>query len=65
MNLKEQIKSFLEITQMPKTNFCKGAGISLSTLGNILNGVDVGENTVNSTKFFMSRTLQRLLEISK
>ncbi len=65
MNLKEQIKNFLSITQMPKTNFCKGAGISLTTLGNILSDVDVGENTINSARFFMSRTLQKLLEISK
>lgn len=65
MKLKEQIKNFLAITQMPKTNFCKGAGISLTTLGNILSDVDVGENTVNSVRFFMNRTLQRLLEISK
>lgn len=65
MNLKEQIKKFLSITQMPKTNFCKGAGISLTTLGNILSDVDVGENTINSARFFMSRTLQKLIEISK
>lgn len=65
MKLKEQIGNFLAVTQMPKTNFCKGAGISLTTLGNILSDADVGENTINSVRFFMSKTLQKLLEISK
>lgn len=65
MDLRNQVKNFLDITQMPKTNFCKGAGISLTTLGNILSDADVGENTINSARFFMSKTLQKLLEISK
>lgn len=65
MKLSEQIKKFLEITEMPKTNFCKNAGISLTTLGNILNGADVSNNTIINVNEFMSRTLQRLIEISK
>lgn len=65
MKLSEQIKKFLEITEMPKTNFCKHAGISLTTLGNILSGADVSNNTIINVSEFMSRTLQRLIEISK
>lgn len=65
MNTSSQIKKFLEITEMPKTNFCKHAGISLTTLGNILSGADVSNNTIINVNEFMSRTLQRLIEISK
>ena len=65
MNLSEQIKKFLEITEMPKTNFCRNAGISLTTLGNIFSGADVSNNTITNVREFMSRTLQRLIEISK
>lgn len=65
MKLSEQIKEFLEITEMPKTNFCRNAGISLTTLGNIFSGVDVSNNTIISVSEFMSRTLQKLIEISK
>lgn len=65
MNTSSQIKKFLEITEMPKTNFCKNAGISLTTLGNILSGADVSNNTIISVSEFMSRTLQKLIEISK
>lgn len=64
MSISNQIKRFLEITEMPKTNFCKNAGISLTTLGNILAGADVSENTISSVESFMSRTLQRLIAIS-
>lgn len=64
MSISNQIKRFLEITEMPKTNFCKNAGISLTTLGNILGGADVSENTISSVESFMSRTLQRLIAIS-
>lgn len=65
MNISNQIKRFLEITEMPKTNFCKNSGISLTTLGNILGGVEVSENTIISVRTFMSRVLQKLIEISK
>ncbi len=65
MKLSEQIKKFLEITEMPKTNFCRNAGISLTTLGNIFSGADVSDNTISNVKGFMSRTLMRLIEISK
>lgn len=65
MNTSSQIKKFLEITEMPKTNFCKNAGISLTTLGNILSGADVSNNTIVNVSEFMSRTLQKLIEISK
>lgn len=65
MNLSEQIKSFLEVTEMPKTNFCRNVGISLTTLGNIFSGADVSDNTVFAVRDFMSRTLQKLIEISK
>lgn len=64
MSISNQIKRFLEITEMPKTNFCKNAGISLTTLGNILAGADVSENTISSVESFMCRTLQRLIAIS-
>lgn len=65
MNVRNQVKSFIEITKISKTLFCKSAGISLTTLGNILSGMDVSENTINSVRLFMSRTLQKLLEISQ
>ena len=65
MNISNQIKRFLEITEMPKTNFCKNSGISLTTLGNILGGAEVSENTIISVRTFMSRVLQKLIEISK
>ena len=65
MKLSEQIKKFLEITEMPKTNFCRNAVISLTTLGNIFSGADVSDNTISNVKGFMSRTLMRLIEISK
>ena len=65
MNVSSQIKEFLEITEMPKTNFCKHAGISLTTLRSILSGADVSNNTITNVSEFMSRTLQRLIEISK
>lgn len=65
MKLADQIKKFLEITEMPKTNFCRNAGISLTTLGNIFNGADVSDNTITNVREFMSRTLQKLIEISK
>lgn len=65
MNLGNQIKSFLEVTEMPKTNFCRNAGISMTTLGNIFSGADVSDNTVFAVRNFMSRTLQKLIEISK
>lgn len=65
MNISNQIKRFLEITEMPKTNFCKNSGISLTTLGNILGGAEVSENTIISVRAFMSRVLQKLIEISK
>ena len=65
MKLSEQIKKFLEITEMPKTTFCRNAGISLTTLGNIFSGADVSNNTITNVSEFMSRTLQKLIEISK
>ena len=65
MNLSKQIKSFLEVTEMPKTNFCRNSGISMTTLGNIFSGADVSDNTVCAVRDFMSRTLQKLIEISK
>lgn len=65
MNLSNQIRSFLEVTEMPKTNFCRNAGISMTTLGNIFSGADVSDNTVFAVRDFMSRTLQKLIEISK
>lgn len=65
MKLSEQIKKFLEITEMPKTNFCRNAGISPTTLGNIFSGADVSNNTIINVSEFMRRTLQRLIEISK
>lgn len=65
MNVSNQIKQFLEVTEMPKTNFCKNSGISLTTLGNILGGADVSDNTITNVRSFMSRTLQKLIEISK
>lgn len=65
MDISSQIKKFLEITEMPKTNFCRNAGISLTTLGNIFSGADVSDNTISNVKVFMSRTLMRLIEISK
>lgn len=65
MNVSNQIKQFLEVTEMPKTNFCKHSKISLTTLGNILSGAEVSDNTIVSVCTFMNRTLQRLIEISK
>ncbi len=53
--LKEKIKSFLEVTGMPQTHFCKKAGISNGFLWYLL----------NEKKKASEETERRILEFMK
>lgn len=65
MLLIEKIEKFLAITNMGKHEFAKRAGISLTTFGKILNGVDVSSQSINSCQRIMQETLKDLITIAK
>lgn len=65
MSIAKQIRLFLEITEMPKTIFCKRVGFSPTTLDKILNGIDVSNRTIESAQTFMSQRTKMLVDASR
>lgn len=65
MSIDKQIRLFLEITEMPKTIFCKHVGFSPTTLDKILNGIDVSNRTIESAQTFMSQRTKMLVDASR
>lgn len=65
MPLQSRVRKFLEITEIPKTVFCKNVGISGTTLSLWLrNERDINTSTENRIIDYMTKFVKQLVEIS-
>lgn len=65
MTLQNYVKKFLEITQMPKSAFCKNVDISNTTLFLWLrNERDLNISTENRIIDFMQNYVKKLVELA-
>lgn len=64
--LKEQVKSFLETSEIPKTSFCKHCGISMTTLIEWQNGKRYISDTLKQRMTdFMVNYVKTLVQLTQ
>lgn len=65
MTLQNRVKKFLEITEIPKTVFCKNVGFSITTLSLWLRGErDLNSLTENRIIDYMTNYVKKLVELA-
>ena len=62
---QNNVREFLEVSQLSKTNFCRGVGISATMLNCWLRGErNISMNLENRIREYMQNYVKRLVEIS-
>lgn len=62
---QNNVREFLKVSQLSKTNFCRGVGISATMLNCWLRGErNISTNLENCIREYMQNYVKRLIEIA-